>query len=76
MPQLSIYLDEETATLLERAVSLSGTSVSKWVRKQIQRSLREDWPEGYFQLFGSVDDASFSEPEEPYQVNASPRAEF
>ena len=76
MPQLSIYLDEETAALLEKAVSPSGTSVSKWVRSQIHKSLQQDWPEGYFNLFGSVDDVSFSEPEEPYQINTSPRAEL
>jgi hypothetical protein len=76
MPQLSIYLDEETAALLDRAVSISGTSVSKWVGRQIRESLKTQWPDGYFHLFGSVTDPSFTEPEEPYQVNSTPRAEF
>lgn len=76
MPQLSIYLDEETAALLDSAVSISGTSVSKWVGRQIRESLKNQWPDGYFQLFGSVTDSSFAEPEELYQVNSTPRAEF
>ncbi len=76
MPRISIHLDEKTAAMLEKAVSISATSVSQWVGELVQRSLREDWPEGYWKLFGSVDDASFFEPEEPHQISGAQQAGF
>ena len=76
MPRISIHLDEKTAAILEKAVSISGISVSQWVEELVQRLLREDWPEGYWKLFGSVDDATFFEPKEPHKISVAQQAGF
>lgn len=55
MPRLSTRFHEKTTAVPEIAVPSGETGVSQ----------KKCWPEGYFQLFGSVADVSFSEPEEP-----------
>lgn len=57
MAQLAIYIDEQLAHRLEKAVKASGKSKSKWVTEAIERELKDHWPEGFFDLAGSwVDD--------------------
>ncbi len=56
MSQLAIYIDEKLAEKLEKAVKVSGKSKSKWVAGAIERSLQEQWPDGFFDLAGSWDD--------------------
>lgn|GEM_PF-1712696 len=51
--QLAIYLDDQLAERLEKAVKASGKSKSKWVANAIKRSLQDQWPEGFFELAGS-----------------------
>jgi hypothetical protein len=63
MPQLSLYLDDNTLRRIQEAAQLSNESVSKWVAKQLKMQLHNQWPPKYFSLFGSVDDPSFSKPE-------------
>ena len=59
MAQLAIYIDEQLADRLEKAVKASGKSKSKWVADAIQAVLQDRWPEGFFELAGSwEDDAS------------------
>ena len=59
MAQLAIYIDEQLADRLEKAVKASGKSKSKWVADAIQAVLKDRWPEGFFELAGSwEDDAS------------------
>ena len=62
MPQLSLYLDEATLKMVERAAKISNTSVSKWVCNRVLRSLKDEWPDDYFALFGSIKDDSFAAP--------------
>jgi hypothetical protein len=56
MPQLAIYLDDQLAERLDKAARASGKSKSKWVAEAIQRSLQDQWPEGFFDLAGSWKD--------------------
>jgi hypothetical protein len=65
MPQLSLYFDQPTLDRVEKAARDAHLSVSKWVRSRLSNSLNKNWPEGYFDLFGSIKDDSFSRPESP-----------
>ncbi|AYV57677.1 toxin-antitoxin system, antitoxin component [Leptospira kmetyi] len=62
MPQVSLYLDQDTLKKIETAAKKEKISISQWVRVKIQSSLDKKWPEDYFNLFGSLKDESFSEP--------------
>lgn len=62
MSQLAVYIDNQLAERLDKAVKASGKSKSKWVADAIKRSLQDQWPNGFFDLAGSwVDDV---EPDE------------
>lgn len=56
MTQLAIYVDEELAERLEKTVKASGKSKSKWVSDAIRAALKDQWPEGFFDLAGSWKD--------------------
>ena len=76
MPQLSLYLDDGTLKMVEKAAKLSNTSISKWVKGKVIQSLENEWPDGYFDLFGSIGDASFDAPAELDRINTTPRKEL
>ncbi|MGD8990552.1 MAG: hypothetical protein PVI00_03770 [Desulfobacterales bacterium] len=56
MAQLAIYLKDRLAQRLEKAVKASGQSKSRWVAQAIERSLQDQWPDGFFDLAGSWQD--------------------
>jgi predicted DNA-binding protein len=56
MAQMAIYIDNQLAARLEKAVKASGKSKSKWVAEAIKRSLQDKWPEGFFELAGKWED--------------------
>ena len=56
MPQMAIYIDDQLAKRLEKAVKASGKSKSRWVAEAIKRSLQDQWPEGFFELAGGWED--------------------
>jgi hypothetical protein len=62
MPQISLYIDEETLKKVNKAALLSRVSISDWVSKKIKSSLKNSWPPEYFALFGSISDSSFKRP--------------
>ncbi len=76
MPQLSLYLDDGTLKMVEKAAKLSNTSISKWVKSKVIQSLENEWPDGYFELFGSIEDASFEAPARLDRINTTPRQEL
>ena len=59
MPQISLYVDKETLSRIERAARKEKVSISKWVGKNIKKAMKEDYPHDYFTLFGSIADESF-----------------
>ena len=66
MPQLSLYLDEETMELLQKAAAESGESLSKRAARAIRESCKSnEWPEGHFDLFGSLADVDIEAPDDP-----------
>ena len=56
MAQMAIYINNQLAERLEKAVKASGKSKSKWVAEAIKRSLQDKWPEGFFELAGKWKD--------------------
>ncbi|MBN1501037.1 MAG: toxin-antitoxin system, antitoxin component [Spirochaetes bacterium] len=59
MPQISLYIDKETLIKIEKAAQREKISISKWVGKNIKKVINNDYPKGYFDLFGSISDESF-----------------
>lgn len=66
MPQLNIYLDEKTQAKARQAAKRAGCSLSSWARQQLSAATDAGkvWPEGYFELFGSLGDSDLNAPEE------------
>ena len=48
MPQLSLYIDQHTLKRVRLAAKRSHTSVSRWVRSRIAKSVESTWPEDFF----------------------------
>jgi predicted transcriptional regulator len=53
MAQLAIYIDDQLAERLDKAVTAAGKSKSKWVAEAIKHSLQEQWPAGFFENAGN-----------------------
>lgn len=65
MPQLSLYLNDETMRLLRSDVKNEQTSISKYVSQLINRNASNSWPQGYWtEVYGCLDDDSFTVPDE------------
>jgi len=62
MPQLSLYLDAQTMKLVEKNAALEQTSLSKYVTSLIKDHNAQNWPSGFWNLFGSIGDDSFVAP--------------
>ncbi|MFH2029848.1 MAG: toxin-antitoxin system, antitoxin component [Bacteroidota bacterium] len=60
MPQLSLYIDEETLKKISAAAKIENISLSKWASIKLADSLSNKWPENYFSLFGAITDDSFA----------------
>ena len=64
MPQISLYIDEPTLRQVEQAAKRQNLSLSKWVTQQLKKSIEPVYPDEYAALFGSITDATFSEPDD------------
>ncbi len=63
MPQLSLYIDKEILHKIEKAAKIENLSISKWVSSKLKKILDNSWPNNYFELFGSIDDETFTKPD-------------
>jgi hypothetical protein len=59
MPQISLYIDKETLSKIEKAANRDKVSISKWVGSNLKKVIKDDYPKNYFDLFGSISDDSF-----------------
>lgn len=65
MPQITIYLDEQSSHLISSAAKQAGVSLSSWARdKLVQAAGAPAWPDGYASLLGSLQDDTFHIPED------------
>ncbi|MDF3821830.1 toxin-antitoxin system, antitoxin component [Leptospira sp. 96542] len=76
MPQLSLYLDQDTLKKIELAAKKEKVSISQWVKGKLQNSFEKKWPDNFFQLYGSIDDDSFNKPDTLSFKDDSKREEF
>ena len=56
MPQVTIYLDDETNALVKASVKGSGLSQSQWVADAIKQKVRKEWPASVRALIGAWPD--------------------
>lgn len=71
MPQLSLYLDDATMEEVRRNAEAADVSLSQYVSGVLKKANSSTWPRGFFDLYGSIDDESFSEPAElPFELDA------
>jgi len=64
MPQLSLYIDEDTLQKIELRAKMQKTSISKYVTGMMKEHFSKGWPDGFESVFGSVTDESFTKPEQ------------
>lgn len=62
MPQLAIYLDDDTTRRLDEEAEKEGISRSAWVRRAVQSRLDGRLPARFFEVLGTWEDSR--EPEE------------
>lgn len=53
MPQLHCYVPDEVAAQFQQKAKQAHLSVSKYLAKLIKNEITSQWPEDYFELFGS-----------------------
>ncbi len=52
MPQLHCYVTDELAKKLREEARKSRLSVSRYLALLVEQRVENQWPEGYFELFG------------------------
>ena len=56
MPQVTLYIDEDTDAKARLAAESAGLSYSRWVAELIRSRTRDEWPESVRRLAGSITD--------------------
>jgi len=56
MSQITLYLDDATQALVDRAALANGMSKSRWVAEAIRLYAAEAWPQACLDLAGSFPD--------------------
>lgn len=63
MPQLHLYVPEETAEKLRKRAAGRNLSLSRYLAQIVEAELAAGWPDGYFEdVLGSVSDPDFRRP--------------
>ena len=76
MAQINLYVDNGTLKKISQAAKREHKSISKWVCMRLAIALERTWPEGYFDLFGSLADPSFTRPNQPDFSKDIPRKDL
>lgn len=65
MSQFTIDVDVEMEKAIRNAAKRDALSVSQWIKEKLQSAaVLSSWPSGYMDLLGSIDDPTFTAPEE------------
>jgi len=71
MPQLSLYLDKPLYMELKTKAKEKEVSISNFVSEALRERIDNDYPEGFFDLFGCLADDPLEVPEElPWSLDA------
>lgn len=62
MPQLTIYLDEDTQKRVRKAARAEGVSFSRWIAASLREKTESTWPKAFLDLAGAFPD--FPAPED------------
>jgi len=63
--QFTIDVDVEMEKAIRNAAKRDALSVSQWIKEKLQsEAVLSSWPSGYMDLLGSIDDPTFTAPEE------------
>jgi hypothetical protein len=73
VPQLSLYIDENTLRKISLAAKIENLSISKFVVKKLNETMHDSWPENYGELFGSICDETFGINEQLHFEDETPR---
>lgn len=77
MAQVSLYVDENLLRRLEERAQAENLSISSWVRRRLEESLKDTWPPGFIAAFGALSHlAEFERPEQPAANLDAPRESF
>ena len=52
MSQLHCYVNDELARRFQAKAKQANLSVSKYLAVLVEREVKNQWPDGYFELFG------------------------
>ncbi len=61
MPQLTLYLDQETEMRMRTAAEAAGLSISKWVTTLVRGRSPDKWPASVTALAGAWSDLPVAE---------------
>ena len=64
MPQISLYIDEDTLEKVSELAKSENLSISKWVGINIKSLIKNRYPKDFFSLFGAIKDETFQRSEE------------
>jgi len=56
MPQVTIYLDEDTQKRVQKAARAEGVSLSKWITASLREKTQATWPKAFLDLSGAFPD--------------------
>lgn len=62
MPQVSLYIEQDVLDDARRNAHIEKISLSKYVSRTLSERSKTGWPEGYWNLFGALEDETFSRP--------------
>ena len=62
MPQISLYIDEDTLKKIKTLAKQDAVSISKWVGSCIKKSIRDEYPKDFFMQSGASKDIPFEKP--------------
>jgi len=54
MPQITLYLDEETDAKARAAAAAAGVSYSRWVSDLVRAKTLDEWPSSIRELVGTI----------------------
>lgn len=64
MSQLSLYINKELLSKIEKAARRENKSISKWVSSKLDVALNKSWPVGYFSLYGILKEYDIERPDQ------------
>lgn len=76
MSQITLYLDDATQALVERAAQANGMSKSRWVADIIRKYAAHEWPHDCLSLAGRFADFPLREDSPAAPVADVPRQLF